>query len=84
MVRRPNSLSWYDPKFTVKTMITPWQCNDVGAFSGNLCRAGSYFLPKDVIMKESIYINILKEHLFTFWRIHQCDPFMHDGAPALK
>ena len=26
----------------------------------------------------------LKEHLLTFWKIHQCDHFTHDGAPAHK
>ena len=32
-------------------------------------------------MKESNYIEVLKEHL---WGIHQCEHFMHDGAPAHK
>ena len=32
MVRRPSSASRYDPKFTVKTMKHPGQCNDVGSF----------------------------------------------------
>jgi len=47
-------------------------------------RAGLYFLPNNVTMRESNYINVLKEHLLAFWRIHQFDHFMHDGAPAHK
>ena len=53
-----------------------------GVFSKNLSRAGLYFLIKNVSMKGSIYINILKEYLCIFWRIHQCDHFIPDGAPA--
>ena len=55
-----------------------------GAFSGNMGRAGLYFLPKNITMKGSNYIEVLKEHLLTFWGIHQCHHFMHDGAPAHK
>ena len=84
MVRRPSSASQYDPKFTVKTMKHPVGVMVLGAFSRNLGRDGLYFLPKKVTIKGSIYINILKGHLFKFWRIHQCDHFMHDGAPAHK
>jgi len=43
-----------------------------------------YFLPKNVTMRGSNYINVLKEHLLAFWRIHQCDHVMHDGAPGHK
>ena len=82
-MRRPSSASRYEPKFTIKTMKCPGSAIVWGAFSGNLDRAGLYFLPKNVTMKESMYLNILKEHLCTFWRIYQCDHFIHDGAPAL-
>ena len=33
-------------------------------------------------MRGSNYIDVLKNHLLTFWKIHQCDYFMQDGAPA--
>ena len=33
-------------------------------------------------MRGSNYIDVLKDHLLTFWKIHQCDYFMQDGAPA--
>ena len=52
------------------------------AFSGNLGRAGLYFLPKNVTMKGSIYIIILKKHLLTFRSIRQYNHFMHDSIPA--
>ena len=83
IVRHPSSASPYNQKFTIKTMKCPGSVMVWETFSGNLGRAGLYFLPKNVTMKGSIYMNILKEHLFTFWRIHQCDHFIPDGAPAL-
>ena len=84
MVRLPSNASRYDPKFTVETMKHPGCVMVWGAFSRNRGRAGVYFLPKNITMKGSIHINILKEHLRTFWRIHQCDHFIPDGAPAHK
>ena len=70
MVRRPCSVSQYDPKFTVETINDPGSVMVWRVFIGNLGRAGLYFLIKNVSMKRSIHINILKEHLCTFWRIH--------------
>ena len=58
MVHRPSSVSRYEPKFTVKAMKHPGRVMMWGAFSGNLSRAGLYFPPKNVTMKESMYINI--------------------------
>ncbi|XP_076811815.1 uncharacterized protein LOC143458825 [Clavelina lepadiformis] len=84
MVRRPSTASRYDPKYTVKTMKHPGSVMVWGAFSGNMDRAGLYFLPRNVTKKGSNYITVLKDHLLTFWRIHQCDHFMHDGAPAVQ
>ena len=63
MVHRPTSASRYDPKFTVKTAKHSDSVVGWGAFSGNLSRAGLYFFPKNVTIKGSIFINILKEHL---------------------
>ena len=58
MVHRQSSASWYDPKFTFQPMTHP--------DSVNLDCAGLYFLPKNVPIKGSTFINILKEHLLTF------------------
>ena len=84
MVRRPSSASRYDPKFTVKTMKHPVSVMVWGDFSENLGRAELYLFPKNVTKKGNIYINILKEPFLIFWRVYQCDHFMHDGAPAHK
>ena len=65
MVHRPSSASRYDPKFTVKAMKHPGRVMMWGAFNGNLGRDGLYFLTKNITMKGSIHINILKEHLCT-------------------
>ena len=81
IVRRPSTASRYDPKFTVKSVKHPESVMVWGAFRGNLGRAGLYFLSKNTI-RGSNYIDVLKDHLLTFWRIHQCDYFMQDGAPA--
>lgn len=81
-VRRPSTVSRYDPKYTVKTVKHPDSVMVWGAFSGNMGRGGLYFLPKNVTMKGSEYINVLEEHLLPFWDIHQCDYFMQDSAPA--
>ena len=84
MLRPPNSASRYDSKFMVKTVKHPGSKMVWEAFSGNLDRAGLYYLFENVTMKRSNYINASKEHLLAFWRIYQCDHFMHDGAPAHK
>ena len=82
MVRRPSSASQYDQKFTVETSKHPGSVMVWRAYNGNLGRVGLYFVPKNVTIKESIYIDFLKEHLSTFWRIYQCNHFIHDGSPA--
>lgn len=72
----------YDPRYTVKTVKHPDSVMVWGASTGNKGRGGLYFLPKNVRMKATNYITVLEEHLLNFWKIHQCDYFMHDGAPA--
>ena len=84
MVRRPSTASRFDPKFTDKTVKHPVSVMVWDAFSGNMGHAGLYFLPENVIMKRSNYNHVLKDHMLAFWRIHQCDHFMHDRAPAHK
>ena len=73
MMRRPCSASQFDPKFTVITTKHPGRFMVWEASSGNLGRDSLYFVPKNVTIKRSIYINISKEHLCTFFRIHQCE-----------
>ena len=66
MVHRPSSISRYDPKLTAKITKHPVSVMMRGASSENLGQACLYFVPKNVTIKGSIYINILKEHLCTF------------------
>ena len=55
-----------------------------GAINKNLDQTDLHFFFKNVITKGSDYVDVLKELLPAFCRIHQCDYFMHDGAPANK
>ena len=75
-------MSRFDPRYTAKTVKHPDSVMVWGAFSGNCGRAGLYFLPKNVTMWGSNYIEVLQGHLLNFWHIHECHHFMHDGAPA--
>ena len=84
MVRRPSTASRFDPKFTVRTVKHPVSVMVWGAFSGNMGRAGLYFLPKNLTMKGNNYNPVLKDHMLAFWKFHWCDFFMHNGAPAHK
>ena len=84
LVRRPRGVSRYDARFTVKTVKHPDSVMVWGSFSGSRGRGGLYFLPKNVTMKGSNYLEVLKEHMLPFWRIHESNHFMHDGAPAHK
>ena len=82
VVRRPSSASQYDPKFTIKTMKDLGSVMVWGGFRGNLGRAGLYVHVQNASMKGTIHINVLREHLCTFWRIHQCDHFIPGSALA--
>lgn len=84
IVRRPSSVSRYDPKYTVKTVKHPDSVMVWGAFSGNKGRGGLYFLPKNVTMRGTNYLEVLRDHMLPFWEIHESSYFMHDGAPAHK
>ena len=84
MVRRSSTASRFELKFTVKTVKHPASVMVWGAFSENMGRKSLYFFFKNVTMKGSNYIHVFKDHMLRFWRIHQCDHFMHDGAPAHK
>ena len=63
MVCHPSSALRFDSKFTVKTMKHPGSVIVWGAFSGNMGRAGLYFLPKNATMKGSIYITFERASL---------------------
>ncbi|KAG1672327.1 Dihydroorotate dehydrogenase (quinone) [Nymphon striatum] len=72
VVRRPTTVSRYDPKYTVKTMKHPASLMVWGGFSGNTGRGGLYFLPVNQTMKAITYIDVLENHLLPFWELHNC------------
>ena len=82
LVRRPQGVSRYASKYTIKTAKHPESVMVWGAFSGNKGRGGLYFLPKNVTMRGDNYLRVLDQHMLPFWDIHQCNHFMQDGAPA--
>ncbi|KAG7175342.1 Transposable element Tcb2 transposase-like 1 [Homarus americanus] len=84
IVRRPKNVSRSSLKYTVKTVKHPDSVMVWGTFSGCEGRGGLYFHPKNVTMKGTNYIEVLRDHMLPFWPIHHCHHFMHDGAPAHK
>ena len=71
VIRRPINVPRHDPRYTVKTVkhldgVMVWD-----AFSGTHGRGGLYFLPKNVTMRGSNYLQVLQNHLLPFWGIHQ-------------
>jgi len=82
VVRRPLHVPRHDPRYTVRTVKHPDSVMVWKAFNGMHRRGGLYCLPKNVTMKGSNYLEVLKDHLIPFWRIHQPTDFMQDGAPA--
>jgi transposase len=79
-VRRPPNMR-YNPQFTVPTVKHPVSVMLWGAFSAK-GRGPLYILPKNVTMNGERYLQILKEKLPNFMRIHKCGTFQHDGAPC--
>lgn len=55
-----------------------------GAFNGNRGKGGLFFLPKGNTMNGTQYSDVLQNQILGFYQLHQCDFFMHDGAPAHK
>ena len=44
--------------------------------------AGLFFLPKGVAMNGQRYLQLLEEKLELHMTVHNCEIFMHDGAPC--
>ena len=66
----------YDPKLTVKTVNDPSQVMVWGAFSRKGGCGGLYFLPPNVTMRGSNYVNALKDHMLKFFDMHRCSFFL--------
>ena len=82
VIRRPIDIPRHDPRYTIKTVQHSDNVMIWGAFSGTDGRGGLHFLPRNVAMRGSNYLQVLKDHLLPFWGIHQPTHFMQDGAPA--
>ena len=82
MVRRPHASNIFDPRFAVPTVKHPDSMMVWGAFSGEMARAGLYFLPKNKKMKSEQYVKVLEEHMLNMFYIHSCEVFMQDNAPC--
>ncbi|KAK8394208.1 hypothetical protein O3P69_006416 [Scylla paramamosain] len=84
VVRRTSNMPHYNPHNTVKMVKHPDSVMVCGAFTGHKGSAGLFFLPKNLMMKATNYIEVLEEHMLTFWSIHEAGYFMHNLAPAHK
>lgn len=80
-VRRQRNVSRYDPNFTVQTARHSESVMVWGAFSGAEGRAGLCFLPKGKTLDGNTYHQVLKNPMLDFYRHHNGEWFMHDGAP---
>ena len=63
MVRHSHDSNKFDPRFTVPTVKHPDSIMVWGAFSGEMGRAGLYFLPKNKKMNSDQYVKVLEEHM---------------------
>ena len=69
----------FEEKCTMPTVKHP-TCQMIwGAMSVN-GTAALYFLPAEVTMNGSRYVNLLREKLQLHMAVHHCSVFMHDGA----
>ena len=82
LVRKPQGVSRYDSKYTIKAVKHPESVMVWGAFSGDEGPGGFYFLPKNITMRRNNYLRVLDQHMLLFWDIHQCNHFLQDGAPV--
>ncbi|MPC68008.1 hypothetical protein E2C01_062197 [Portunus trituberculatus] len=74
-MRRPDNVFHYDPHYTVKIVNQPDSIRMWGVLTGHKGSVGLYFLPKKVMMKATNYIEVLEDHMLTFWSIHEAEYF---------
>lgn len=84
IVRRLRDVSRFDPRYMVKTMKHPDSVIVRDGFSDNKGRGELYFLPKNLTVKGSNYIDVMRDQMLDFRGIHECDHFMHDLSFAHK
>ena len=79
-IRRPSGQR-FNEKFTMQTMKHLPSVMIWGGISVN-GTAGLFFLPKGVAMNGQRYLQLLEEKLELHMTVHNCEIFMHDGAPC--
>ena len=84
IISRPSTSDRFDPRYTVPTIKHPDSVMVWGAFSGEMGRAGPYFLPKIQEINGKTYIKVLEEHMLDLFHIYRCKVFMQDNAPCHK
>ena len=62
-VKLPSTSNRYDIIFAILNVKYPTSVLVWGCFSASIGRGGLYFLPKNVYMNASRYIEVLKDHL---------------------
>ena len=80
LVRRPVGAR-YEDRYTIQTMKHPPSIMVWGAMSAR-GTAGLYFLQPGTTMNGTKYLDLLKDKLEIHMNVHECNVFMHDGAPC--
>ena len=84
LVRHPHAFNRFAPRFTVPTVKHPNLIMVWGTFSGEMGRAGLYFLPKNKKMNSDQYVKVLEEHMLSMFHIRSSEVFMQGIAPCHK
>ena len=71
----------YEDRYTIQTMKHPPSIMVWGAMSAR-GTAGLYFLQPGTTMNGTKYLDLLKDKLEIHMNVHECNVFMHDGAPC--
>ena len=81
-VRRPLGTR-YNERFTQKSMKHPPSMMIWGAISTQ-GTSGLFFLDPGTTMNGKKYLELIKEKLESHMAVHNCEIFMHDGAPCCR
>ena len=82
LMRRPVGTR-YEDRYTIQTIKHSPSIMVWGAMSAR-GTAGLYFLQPGTTMSGAKYLDLLKDKLEIHMVVHDCDVFMHDGAPCHK
>ena len=80
-VRRPNTISRYDPNFVIRTVKHPPKLMIWGAFR-NSKLGHLYVVEHNAKMNAAMYKEVLQKHLKASLNMTDCTTFMQDGAPC--